>query len=119
MKTSKMAIAIVEEMKEWAMRTVRGEERRDRDGHSIWFPSAESFVKTQHAGYRELLRVVARRVPVSLDELARMTGRAVPDYSGMPTKLVEMELIELYLRDGSRFRSRVAYGHVNFDMLPI
>lgn len=79
MTTLKVAIATVDEMKEWTMRVVRGEERRKPGDPKLWFPSVESFLKTLSVGHRKLLReIVEKHVSVSLDELSRMTGGKSP-----------------------------------------
>ena len=89
MTTLKVAIATVDEMKEWTMRVVRGEERRKPGDPKLWFPSVESFLKTLSVGHRKLLReIVEKHVSVSLDELSRMTGRKKSDFRGMLDKLV-------------------------------
>lgn len=115
MTTLKVAIATVDEMKEWTMRVVRGEERRKQGDPKLWFPSVESFVKTLSEGHRKLLReIVEKHVSVSLDELSRMTGRKKSDFRGMLNKLSEMGHIEMHLRDGSRLKSKVVDGRVAF-----
>ena len=111
----KVAIAPFDEMKEWTMRVVRGEVRREPGDPKLWFTTVESFVKTLSAGHREFLREIAEKhVSVSLDELSRMTGRKRSDFRGMLNKLAEMGLIEMHLRDGSRLRSKVVNGRVAF-----
>ena len=47
----------------------------------VWFTSTESFAKVLSAGNRELLRVIAEKAPGSLDELARITGKAKSNLS--------------------------------------
>ena len=111
----KVAIATVDEMKEWTMRVVRGEERREPGDPKLWFPTVEGFVKTLSNGHREFLREIAEeQVSVSIEELSRMTGRKRSDFRGMLNKLAEMGLIEMHLRDGSRLRSKVVDGRVVF-----
>ena len=114
----KVGIADVNEMRERPLRMMRRGERRDPEDPKVWAPSIESFVKTLAEGRSDFLRAAAQNVSVSLDELSRMTGREVSDYSGMLNKLAEMELIELHLRDGSRLRSKVVDGRVVFDAQP-
>ena len=115
MTTLKIAIATVDEMKEWTMRVVRGEERCKPGDPKLWFPTVEAFVKTLSGGHREFLREIAEeQVSVSLEELSRMTGRKKSDFGGMLNKLAEMGLIEMHLRDGSRLRSKVVEGGISF-----
>ena len=110
----KVGIADVNEMRERPLRMMRKRERRDPGEPKVWAPSIKSFVKTLSEGHSDFLRAAAQNVPVPLDDLARMTGRDVSDYSGMLNKLSEMGLMETHLRDGSRLRSKVVDGHVAF-----
>lgn len=59
--------------------------RRGAPGEpKIWFTSTESFAKVPSAGSRAccLLRILAEEAPDSLDELARITGRAKSSLEG-------------------------------------
>ena len=78
MTTLKVGIASYEEMKAWTMAVARGERRVAADEPKLWFTSTESFAKVLSAGNRGLLRVIAEEAPCSLNELARMTGKAGP-----------------------------------------
>ena len=52
----------------------------------MWFNSTESFAKVLSAGNRDLLRVIVEQAPGSLDELARITGKAKSNRSStLPT----------------------------------
>ena len=46
------------------------------DEPEVWFTSPEPFAKVLSAGNRDLLRVIVEQAPGSLDELARITGKA-------------------------------------------
>ena len=81
MTTLKVGIATYDEMKARTMAVARGERRVSRDEPKVWFTSTESFAKVLSAGNRELLRVIAERSPGSLDELARITGKAKSNLS--------------------------------------
>jgi hypothetical protein len=69
MTTLKVGIASYGEMKARTMEP------------KVWFTSTESFAKVLSAGNRELLRVIAEEAPGSLDELARMAGKAKSNLS--------------------------------------
>ena len=75
MTTLKVGIASYEEMKARTLRIARGEHQVAADAPKVWFTSTDSFAKVLSAGNRELLRVIAEKMPQSLDELARLTGR--------------------------------------------
>ena len=79
MTTLKVGIASYEEMKARTMSVARGERRVAPNEPKVWFSSTESFAKVLSAGNRELLRVIAEKAPGSLEELARMTGKAKSD----------------------------------------
>src|SRR5260370_25253808 len=81
MTTLKVGIASYEEMKARTMAVARGERRLARGEPKVWFTSTESFAKVLSARNRALLRVIAERAPGSLDELARITGRAKSNLS--------------------------------------
>jgi predicted transcriptional regulator len=81
MTTSKVGIASCEEMKARTMTVARGERRVAANEPNAWFTSTEYFAKVLSIGNRELLRVIAERAPGSLDELARITGKAKSNLS--------------------------------------
>src|ERR1700728_99991 len=68
-------------MKGRTMAVARGEHRIAADEPKVWFSSTESFAKVLSGGNRELLRVIAEKAPGSLDELARVTGKAKSNLS--------------------------------------
>ena len=81
MTTLKVGIASYEDMKARTMAVARGERRIARDEPRVWFTSTESFAKVLSAGNRDLLRVIVEQAPGSLDELARITGKAMSNLS--------------------------------------
>jgi len=68
-------------MKARTMAVGRGERRVSGNKPKVWFTSTEAFAKLLSAGNRELLRVIAEKAPGSLDELARITGKAKSNLS--------------------------------------
>ena len=101
MSTLKVGIAGYKEMKARAMAVACGKLRLARDEPKVWFTSTESFAKVLSAGNRELLRVIAEREPGSLDELARLTGKAK---SNLPRTLKTMGYGLVRLNRGERGR---------------
>src|SRR6202166_2550942 len=81
MTTLRGGIASYDEMKARTMAVARGELRIAPDEPKVWFTSTESFAKVLSAGNRELLRVIVEQAPSSLDELARITGKAKSNLS--------------------------------------
>ena len=95
MTTLKMGIATYKEMKSRAMAVARGTRRIAADEPKVWFTSTESFVKVLSAGNRELLQIIAKDAPSSLDELARITGRAKSNLSRTLKTMESYGLIQL------------------------
>ena len=61
--------------------TFRGAQRVAPDEPKVWFTSTESFAKVLSSGNRDLLRIIVEQAPGSLDELARITGKAKSNLS--------------------------------------
>src|SRR6202171_6772176 len=102
MTTLKVGIASYEEMKGRTMAVARGEHRIAADQPKCWFTSTESFAKVLSAGNRELLRVIAKEAPSSLDELARITGRAKSNLSRTLKTMEGYGLVRLERGDKGR-----------------
>src|SRR5260370_33068501 len=93
MAALKVGIGRYKEMRCRTIAVARGARRIAADEPKVWFTSTESFAKVLSAGNRELLQVIAKEAPSSLDELARITGRAkssffsnVEDHGGLRSR---------------------------------
>lgn len=95
MRTLKVGIASYEEMKARTMAVARGKRRIAPGEPKVWFTSTESFAKVLSVGNRDLLRVIAERAPKSLDELARITGKAKSNLSRTQRTMESYGLIHL------------------------
>ena len=118
MTTLKVGIATYDEMKARTMAVARGERRVSRDEPKVWFTSTESFAKVLSASNRELLRVIAERSPGSLDELARITGKAKSNLSRTLRTMAGYGLVHLERDERGRITPRVVHDRVELD-LPI
>jgi predicted transcriptional regulator len=116
MTTLKVGIASYEEMKARTMAVARGKRRVAPGGPKVWFTSTESFAKVLSAGNRELLRVIAERAPGSLDELARITGKAKSNLSRTLRTMEGYGLIRLERGERGRIRPQVLYDRVALDL---
>jgi predicted transcriptional regulator len=116
MTTLKVGIATYEEMKARTMAVVRGEHRITPKEPKIWFTSTESFAKVLSAGNRELLRIIAERSPGSLDELARITGKAKSNLSRTLRTMERYGLVRLERGERGRVTPRVAHDRVELDL---
>jgi predicted transcriptional regulator len=118
MTTLKVGIATYDEMKARTMAVARGERRISRDEPKVWFTSTESFAKVLSAGNRELLRVIAERSPGSLDELARITGKAKSNLSRTLRTMAGYGLVHLERGERGCVTPKVVHDRVELD-LPI
>ena len=118
MTTLKVGIASYAEMKARTMAVARGNRRFAPGEPKVWFTSTESFAKVLSAGNRELLRVIAEKTPGSLDELARMTGKAKSNLSRTLKKMEGYGLVRLKRGERGRIAPKVIYDRVELD-LPI
>jgi predicted transcriptional regulator len=116
MTTLKVGIATYEEMKARTMAVVRGERRITPKEPKVWFTSTESFAKVLSAGNRELLRIIAERSPGSLDELARITGKAKSNLSRTLRTMERYGLVRLERGERGRVMPKVAHDRVELDL---
>lgn len=116
MTTLKVGIASYAEMKARTMAVVRGERRVAAGEPKIWFTSTESFAKILSAGNRDLLRVIAEKAPGSLDELARITGRAKSNLSRTLRTMERYGLVRLDRGERGRITPKVMHDRVQVDL---
>lgn len=116
MSTLKVGIATYQEMKARTMAVARGKLRVARNEPKVWFTSTESFAKVLSAGNRELLRVIAEREPGSLDELARLTGKAKSNLSRTLKTMAGYGLVRLDRGERGRIAPRVTYDRIELDL---
>lgn len=112
----KVGIATYEEMKARSMAIARGELRVGPNDPKVWFPSTESFARVLSAGNRELLGVIAEKSPSSIDELARLTGRAKSNLSRTLKTMEAYGLVRLDRGDRGRIAPRVAHDRIELDL---
>jgi predicted transcriptional regulator len=116
MKTLKAGIASYEEMKARTMATARGERRITPDEPKVWFISTESFAKVLSAGNRELLRTIVEKAPGSLDELARITGKAKSNLSRTLKTMAGYGLVRLERGERGRITPKVTHDRVELEL---
>lgn len=116
MTTLRVGIASYEEMKARTMAVARGERRVSRNEPKVWFTSTESFAKVLSAGNRELLRVIAEQSPGSLDELARITGRAKSNLSRTLKTMEGYGLVLLERGERGRITPKVTHDRVELNL---
>lgn len=116
MTTLKVGIASFEEMKERTLAVARGERRISPDEPKVWFTSIESFAKVLSAGNRELLGVIAKRSPASLEELSRLTGRAKSNLSRTLKTMEGYGLLTLERGEKGRIAPKVKHDRIELDL---
>ena len=116
MTTLKVGIASYEDMKARTMAVARGEHRIAPDEPKVWFTSTESFAKVLSAGNRDLLRVIVEQAPGSLDELARITGKAKSNLSRTLRTMAGYGLVRLERGERGRITPKVAHDRVELDL---
>ena len=116
MTTLKVGIASHREMKARTMAVARGERRISPDEPKVWFTSTESFAKVLSAGNRELLRIIAEQAPRSLDELARLSGKAKSNLSRTLRTMEGYGLVRLERGERGRITPKVTYDRVELEL---
>ncbi len=116
MTTLKVGVASYEDMKTRTMAIARGELQVGPDEPKVWFTSTESFAKVLSAGNRALLRTIAEQAPGSLDELARITGKAKSNLSRTLKTMAGYGLIRLERGERGRIRPVVSHDRVELDL---
>jgi predicted transcriptional regulator len=116
MATLKVGIASYDEMKARTIAVARGERRIAPDEPKVWFTSTESFAKILSAGNRELLRIISDKAPGSLDELARITGKAKSNLSRTLRTMEGYGLVRLERGERGRITPKVMHDRVELDL---
>lgn len=116
MTTLKVGIASFEEMKARTLAVARGERRVEADEPKVWFTSTESFARILSASNRALLRLIAERMPQSLEDLAAMAGRAKSNLSRTLKTMEQYGLVRLERDDRGRITPKVIYDRVELDV---
>jgi predicted transcriptional regulator len=116
MTTLKVGVATYDEMKARTMAVARGERRVAPDEPKVWFTSTESFAKVLSAGNRKLLAVIAEKSPDSLDELARLTGRAKSNLSRTLRTMEGYGLVRLERGEHGRVMPRMMHDRIELDL---
>ena len=116
MTTLRVGIASYEEMKARTLAVARGERRLVPNEPKVWFTSTESFAKVLSATNRELLRVIAEKARGSLDELARITGRAKSNLSRTLRTMEGYGLVHLERGQRGRIRPKILHDRVELEL---
>jgi predicted transcriptional regulator len=111
-----VGVASYEDMKARTMAIARGEHRVTPNEPKVWFTSTESFAKVLSAGNRDLLRVIAEQAPGSLDELARITGKAKSNLSRTLKTMEGYGLLRLERGERGRITPKITHDRVELEL---
>ena len=116
MTTLRVGIASYEEMKARTLAVASGKRRIAAGEPKVWFTSTESFARVLSKGNRELLRIIAEVAPGSLDELARISGRAKSNLSRTLKTMAGYGLIRLERGARGRLAAKVVHDRIELDL---
>jgi len=116
MTTLRVGIASYEEMKARTLAVALGQRRIAAGEPKVWFTSTESFARVLSKGNRELLRIIAEEAPGSLDELARISGRAKSNLSRTLKTMAGYGLVRLERGARGRLAAKVVHDRVELDL---
>ena len=118
MKTLRIGIASMADMKARTMAVARGEVTLGPDEPKLWFTSIESLSRVLSDKNRLLLDLIIERQPNSLAELETLSGRAKSNLSRTLKSMERFGLVELLKGEGGTVKPRVPYVEIKLD-LPI
>lgn len=116
MTTLRVGIASYEEMKARTLAMASGKRRIAAGEPKVWFTSTESFARVLSKGNRELLRIIAEEAPGSLDELARLSGRAKSNLSRTLKTMAGYGLVRLERGARGRIAAKVVHDRIELDL---
>jgi predicted transcriptional regulator len=116
MKTLKVGIASIEDMKKRTMAIARGRLKPSKDDPKVWFTSPESFAKVLSNKNRDLLNVIAATHPDSLQDLAVRTGRKTSNLSRTLKTMERYGFVRLHRGTRGRIRPEVPYRTISLTL---
>ena len=112
MKTLKIGIASLREMKARTMAIASGAYRPSSADPKLWFTSLEGLAKVLSQPNRRLLDLIVRKEPSSMTELANLSGRAVSNLSRTIATMEHYGLVRTQKDKTGRTRIHVPYRSV-------
>ncbi|MFC6447446.1 HVO_A0114 family putative DNA-binding protein [Shinella zoogloeoides] len=116
MATLKVGIADYEEMKDRTRQIAAGEKKPVPGDPTVWFPSTESFARILSTGNRDLLRIIHEQAPESVEELAKISGRAQSNVSRTLKTMAGYGLIRMEKARGLKLTPKLAYDRIELVM---
>jgi predicted transcriptional regulator len=117
MKTLKVGIASVEDMKKRTMAIARGHLKPSKGDPKIWFTSPESFARVLSNKNRALLNLISATEPDSLQTLAARTGRKASNLSRTLRTMERYGFVRLHKGARGKIRPEVPYRSISLELL--
>jgi predicted transcriptional regulator len=116
MKSLKVGIASIEEMKKRTMAIARGDLKPSRGDPKIWFTSPESFARVLSNKNRALLNLISATQPDSLQTLAARTGRKTSNLSRTLQTMERYGFVRLHKGTRGKIRPEVPYHSIPLEL---
>lgn len=116
MKTLKVGIASLEDMKKRTLAIASGKLRPAKGDPKVWFTSPESFARVLSNRNRALLNVIAATEPQSLQELASRTGRKTSNLSRTLKTMERYGFVRLHRGERGKVRPVVPYKSISLTL---
>ena len=116
MKTLRIGIASMTDMKARMMAVARGELTVGPDEPKLWFTSIESLARVLSDKNRLLLDLIIEQQPNSLAELEALSGRAKSNLSRTLKSMERFGLVELLKGEGGALKPHVPYEEIQLDL---
>ena len=116
MKTLRIGIASLSDMRARTLAVARGELKLGPDEPKLWFTSIESLARVLSDKNRLLLDLIIAQQPNSLAELGALSGRAKSNLSRTLKSMERFGLVELLKGEGGTIRPRVPYEEIKLDL---
>ena len=116
MKTLKVGIASLEDMKKRTMAIARGRLKPSKGDPKVWFTSPESFAKVLSNKNRALLNLIAVTHPDSLQMLAERTGRKASNLSRTLKTMERYGFVRLHKGTRGKIRPEVPYRTISLTL---
>ena len=116
MRILKIGIATPAEYKERTIAIVKGEFKESKDDPKIWFTSIESAAKILSHKNRELLGIISKEKPESVQDLAQLSGRAKSNLSRTLHTMQKYGLIKLEKGKGKAIVPHALYDKISLEL---
>lgn len=116
MKTLKVGIASLDDMKKRTMAIARGRLKPAKGDPKVWFTSPESFAKVLSNKNRALLNLIAATHPDSLQVLAECTGRKTSNLSRTLKTMERYGFVRLHKGSRGKIRPEVPYRTISLTL---